>query len=206
MSFTNYTTFVAALTSFMDNTDADAQVDTFIDLAHARLNRLVRLDEMETMATASTVGGNRWVTKPTGYMGMRRLKITLGTGRVLGLDYVTPGKMDDTPEYNNQGAPAVFTIVSNRIRLGPIPNGVFELEMAYYANVAVLSGSNTTNIFLAQIPDLLLYACMTEAGIWMRDPEMRTYWSAGFNDRYEETKTNDEMGRFPAGQLAMSVV
>lgn len=207
MSFANYSEFVTSLQTFMDNTDANAQTDVFIAMAHARLNRTLRLDDMEVVAEASTVAGDRWVTKPAGYLGMRRLKLNYGSSQVRGLDYVTPGEIDDTPAYNAQGTPAVFTIVNNRIRLGPIPNAVFTLELAYYKAVDTLDATTTTsNAFLTEVPDLLLYACCVEAGVWMRDGEMKQYWQEQYNARMEEVKADDEMGKFPSGQLAMRAV
>jgi len=203
MSFDSYTSFKASLESYADNDDVAAVSDVLIAAAHARLNRSVRIEEMVVIATAETIGGDAWLGKPPGYRGARRLKATYGNGQVTGLDYTTLANMDDTTDYNQQGRPVVYTVLGDRIRLGPIPNAVITVEIAYYKEVETLSATVTTNAFLTQCPDLLLYACLTEAGIWMRDPEMQAVWENQYANRLAEVIAEVEEGSFPDGALAM---
>jgi len=206
MSFANYADFKVALLSYADNDDVGTVVDTLIDAAHARMNRTVRIEEMVTLATAETVAGSAWLGKPPGYRGARRLKLTYGSGQVLGLDYVPLAKMDDEPAYNAAGVPQVFSVLGDRIRLGPIPNDVLTVEIAYFKEVDTISVTQTTNLFLQRCPDVLLYACLAEAGIWMRDADMEDRWTRQYLSRLAEVTKEYEEGGFPDGQLAMSAV
>lgn len=198
----SYTNFRTAFLSWADNDDVDAQADNMLTLVHARLNRMLKLEEMTTLVTASTTAGSPWVTKPDRYNGMRRLKVNTGT-ETEGLDFLPLGEFDDDISLNAPGRPTNFTILGDRIRLGPIPDGVYTLEMAYWKKQQVLSSIVTTNVFLEQVPDLLLYGCLVEAEPWLRDNEMFVLWEARYKTALQEVMKDTEGEAFPDGQLAM---
>lgn len=202
MSFDTYANFVIEFTSWVDNDDAAAKATSFIELAQSHLNRELKLEDMVVLAEAETAAGDAWLPKPTGFQGMRRLK--LGTGdQTEGLDYVTPAEMDDYSSNNIGGRPRVFTLLGNRIRLGPIPDAAYYVEMAYYRAVTPISTTVASNIFLEQAPKLLLAATLAEAYEWLRDESERAYWAGKRDALIQEHNTDADEGRFPDGQLAM---
>lgn len=202
MSFANYTDFKAAFESWADNDDMLARSDDFIALGHARLNRVLQLPSMLVTATAVTVAGEQWVSKPTDLLSMLRLALNTGSA-TRGLDFTPPADLDDTSCYNQEGVPEVYTFLGDRIRLGPVPNGVYTLTMTYYAKVATLSGAVPSNTFLVSTPDLLLYACLMEVTPWLKDTEMALAWNAKYQQALEEVQSDAEEERFSHGQLQM---
>ena len=201
----NYANFVTVFQSWADNDDVNAQVDYMLTLVHARLNRLLKLEEQTTLVTASTVAGDAWVAKPDRYNGMRRLKIDTGTS-TLGLDFKPLAEFDDDIGLNSSGKPNSFTVLGDRIRLGPIPDGAYTLEMAYWKKQQVLSSPVTTNVFLEQVPDLLLYGCLVEAEPWLKDNEMFALWEARYQKALTEVAADTAEEAFPSGQLAVRAV
>ena len=72
MALTTYSTLKAEIASYLNRDDLTTHLDTFIDLAESRLNRDLRLREMETVDTSiTTVSGTQAYDLPTGYLEMR---------------------------------------------------------------------------------------------------------------------------------------
>lgn len=201
MSFSDYEALKAAVIRWADNADVTARVDDFLALCHTRLNRVLRLEEMTTLAYTTTVVSSPWVVKPDGYMGMRRIKIN--DGKTPALDHRTFAFIDGGVDSDQQGRPRVYAVVADRIRLAPVPNAVFELEVAYYERVPTLSPSVTTNVFLTTVSDLLLYGTLIEAEPYLKDHEMWGIWKDMYQRGLADQNADTEAARFPDGALEM---
>jgi len=218
MSFADYTAFKEALLGWADNADAEPRLDDFISLAHTRLNRQVRLEENSELAYYQTTVGSPWVVKPQLYSGMRRFKVN-GTLDDLGelnpnvtgtqtwaLTYQPLTRIDDCPGANALGAPKWYAVMSDRFRLAPIPNAVFQVEVLYWQTVPTLTTLVPTNAFLEQCDDLLLYAALIEADLFLKNPERALQWKQAYEIGLSNLNDDTQDTMFPDGDIAVRAV
>lgn len=204
-----YDNLRSTLLDYVDNTDAAAQVDTFIELCHIRLNRALKLEEMSVFAYIATVPSDPWVVKPWvttlgEYQGMRRLKIT--DGYTDALTYVPFTRIDSVQGANRAGRPTWYTVAGDRFRLAPVPDAVYELEAVYYQRVPTLSPSVQTNVFTEVAGDLLLYGSLLEAEPYLQDDTRVATWKAFFQSGIDDLNKDDQGQKYPDGDLAVTAV
>ena len=56
-----------------------------------------------------------------------------------------------------------------------IPDGVYDLELIYYAQPTALSQDNQTNAILTNYPDIYLFACMSSVYDFTTEPELSQF-------------------------------
>lgn len=220
MSFENYDGLRDAVIGWMDNTDANARVDDFISLAHTRLNRDVKLDQTSELAYYYTTAGSPWVIKPQLYNGMRRLKINgvvdpatnqpddpNGSGcQTWALTFQPLTRIDEVCPANQLGPPRWYSVMADRFRLAPIPDAVYQIETLYYQTVPTLGPLQTTNQFLEQCSDLVLYASLIEAMLYLENPERASEFVTAYTAGLDALNDDTEAVQFPDGDLAMKAV
>ena len=224
--YADYDALKAAIIRWVDNDDITIDnpgvVDDFIMLAHIRLNRETDLRQAGVFATFETVAGVKWAPLPQLYSRMRRLKITgfdegdssappspseaLARTSVNALTYKPPTFMDMTYSANQQGEPTWYCVMGDRFRLAPIPNAVYTLEAYYVQTVPTLSASQTTNVFLTECSDLLLYASLMEGQAYIKDPERLQTFITAYQAGLAALNLSTQEERFPDGDLAMTSV
>ena len=74
MAISTYEQLKSALNDWGKRGDADAYLDTFIDLAESDIWRDLRIRDMETRATGNLSG--RTLALPSGYLEMRKFRLT----------------------------------------------------------------------------------------------------------------------------------
>jgi hypothetical protein len=96
-------------------------------------------------------------------------------------------------------------VLAQEFQFAPIPDGVYTLQMIYYATPPYLTTSNTSNVFLANCPDLLLYGALGEAESYlMNDPRLQT-WAALYDRSLSALTISDDSGEFGGSPLAISI-
>jgi len=135
----DYDTLGSTVGDYLDRSDLDAIIPTFIELAEAKFRRSLRHWRMEKRATADTIAGERQVSLPTDFVEMRSLK--RNSSPVVVLEILPPQVINSYAE--SQGSPNYFSVVGDELHLDPVPDAVYELEMYYYA-FSALSDTNTT--------------------------------------------------------------
>ena len=73
----NYTDLVGAARAYADREDADVgnNMDIFIIMAEARMNRLLKTREQSTRAYVATVDDQEYYSLPPDYAGMRDIQL-----------------------------------------------------------------------------------------------------------------------------------
>jgi len=158
MAITTYAELQTAISTWTGDTFTSAQVQEFIALVEARLNRLLRTQEMETRATATVSG--EYLILPDDFLEQRSIEI----GGDQRLEYVTPAQMS---EYQTEtGEPRYYTVTDGQFRFQPVPANSYSLEVVYYKKIPALAVGNTTNWVLDNHPDLYLASCLTMAEVF----------------------------------------
>lgn len=74
------------------------------------------------------------------------------------------------PDQTAQDVPRFYADynVSN-FKFAPTPDAAYPFELVYYARLQPLDENNQTNWMTLNVPQALLYACLLEAAIWIKN-------------------------------------
>lgn len=202
MAFTSYSDLQTSIAGYLARSDLTSQIPDFIRLCEVRLRRDLRIRQMLKSVTTATVASDSTVEIPSDFLEARDL-VVVGNP-VQPLNYQSPSLFNRNARVADAGKPLDYTILANDFQLAPIPDGVYTIKLLYYSAPAFLSDTNTSNAFLANCPDLLLYGSLIEAEPYlMNDPRMQT-WITMFNRGLASLTTSDQQGQYSGVPLVMS--
>ena len=200
MAIGTFAELKTAAANWLDRSDLTDRIPEFIVLAEARFNRVLRIRDMETVSTAiSTTAGTREYDLPTGFVQMREFHLT--TDPLTPLSYITPEMMSRIWAGSSRGKPEVFTVIADKVRLGPNPDAVYTTSMLYYKKITALSASATTNDMLTNNPDIYLYGTLLEATPFIMQDERVGLWLAAFEKAVNDIQNQDNKDRHSGSQL-----
>lgn len=203
MSITNYTDLKATIASYLARSDLTAQIPDFIQLAETRLRRELRIRQMLKVVTTATVAGDGTVELPSDYLQMRDLHIN--TNPVQSLEYQSPSNFYRNTNSAISGVPLQYTVLAQEFQFAPIPDGIYTLQMIYYATPPYLTTSNTSNVFLANCPDLLLYGALGEAEPYLMNDQRLQTWAAMYDRALSALIVSDDQGEYGGSPLSISI-
>ena len=194
MAISTFAELKTATANWLDRSDLTDRIPEFIALAEARFNRNLRIRDMETVSTAiSTVAGTREYDLPTGFVQMKEFHLT--TDPLTPLAYITPEMMSRIWAGSTKDKPEVFTIIADKVRLGPNPDAVYTTSMLYYKTFTALSASNTTSEMLTNNPDVYLYGTLLEAEPFLMNDARVPMWLAAFEKAVNDIQNQDNRDR-----------
>lgn len=165
-------------------------IPDFIRLAEARISRDLRLRAMELRATAEVTDGH--LALPAGFLEMRNLQ--LNTQPAVRLDLVSPEAIDALRGSSSPGRPRCYCVLGGEIELAPMPDGPYEVEMAYWRQFEPLGIAAPSNWLLANAPDIYLYASLIEATAFIGNDERLALWAAGYERAAMALQSSDDRG------------
>ena len=199
MALSTYDELKTSIANWADRDDLAAFIPDFIALAEARFNRELRLRSMEQKEYANTVSGQANYALPTNYLQMREFR--LNQNPTVSLTYVSPEIYE---AWNlGQGVPQVYTIIANEIRIGPIPSGVYEMEMLFWRRFPNLSSTTTTNWMLSNSPDIYLYGTLMEIEPFVQNDARTALWTAGYDRAIQTLQLQDDKDRHSGSALTV---
>lgn len=186
----NYATLKADIAAFLNRSDLESVVPTFVRLTESRINRIVRSPKMESrvVATVST----QFVNLPDDFLEMRNIQVN--STPVTPVEYLTPQQADKERRLGKTGTPNYFTIVSDRLELIPPPAGKIVVEMVYYKPLPSLSDTIQSNWFIQQYYDVYLYGALTQAALYLKDDP--TSWATLFDSAIDEINVENQRSQF----------
>ena len=198
-----YLDLKTAIANYLARTDLTDQIPDFIRFAEIRLRRELRIRQMWKTVTTSTTGGDSTVELPTDFLEVR--DFVVDTNPIQPLTYSSPSTFSRNSHRTESGKPIDYTIMALEFELAPTPDSNYTLELLYYAAPTYLSDSNTSNVFMANAPDALLYAALLEAEPYiMNDARIQT-WGSMYNRAIETLNISDQQGQYSGVPLAMKV-
>ena len=204
MAVDTYTNLQAAIANFLARSDLTAQIPDFITMAEARMSRELETRSQEKRAAASTVGGNEYLSLPTDLREVREVK--LNTSPLTVLSYYSPVALDEKFASSGQGKPLGYSIIGDEIKLRPIPDTAYSLEIVYIGTIDALSAANQTNNILSRSPDAYLYGALAEAYAYLLDEQRAAQYLQRFNLALEEIKIDEQRAHYGTGSLQMSSI
>jgi len=202
MPFASYSELKTTVANYLARSDLTSVIPDFIRLAEERLRRDLRTRQMLIVATALTTGGDGTVGLPTDFLEMR--DIHLNTNPVTTLRYKAPNSFYAESRVTESGKPVDYTILGAEMQLAPVPDTAYTLQMLYYGKPLLLSDTNSSNIFLANCPDALLYAALAEAEPYlMNDARVQT-WAALYDRAVTAITNSDQSSEYSGQPMSMS--
>lgn len=186
------------IAGWLNRQDLAAEIPTFVRLLEARINRKTRCWQMVKRAYAPLTPGE-YTPLPADYLELKRARIVaLPGGGALQqpqkpLEYASMSEIDriQAETVINQ-MPRWYCIVGNAIRLAPVPDQQYVVEIIYYAKMPSLAENAQTNWLLADHPDIYLYGALVGASRYLKADPRVAMWKAAADEAIEElTDSND---------------
>jgi hypothetical protein len=172
---TDYSQMLDRIASWMHRTDLTATIPDFIWLAEERMNRRLRLPQMEVALTSSTISSNA-VAVPDGILGVKALWIP-GTDKT----FLQSVPYTSLVSKKTTGEPTVWAHQGSFYYF----DGTGSIEGVLYTRIPALSSTNTTNWMLDQYPSAYLFGALAEGYAFTGGEEAALYearFSSVLND------------------------
>lgn len=195
----NYSQLKTAIANFMHRTDLDSNLPTFIQLAEKRITNIIKSGQLENLHTTYTVAAQETIDLPADYTALKSIVIKTIPQKQLTL---RPAHIIN--QYNQMqvtGRPEFYCIELDKIKLSPIPDAAYQIDIVSFDRLDALSDTNTTNWVLEQYPYLYLYASLVEASIFTNDVELIELYQSKYNQAIEDIWKNYNDKSFSGGPL-----
>ena len=203
MALANFSDLQTSVANYLGRSDLTSQIPDFISLAELRLSRDIRTRRMLKTSTATMTVGDPTVGLPSDFLAIRAVYIQGLTRTVV--TYLSPSVFSSNSRADQAGLPVFYTLRANELEFAPYPDSAYVVQMLYYFKPTALSVSNTSNEFLANYPDALLYASLLEAEPYLMNDARTTTWSSLYNQAVARINTSDEESEFSGVPLVMTV-
>jgi len=198
MAIASYADLQTSIANFLARDDLTAQIPNFIQLAEARINRELETREQEKRAQATLVAGDEYIALPVDLREVREVK--LNTSPLTVLSYASPTGLDTQYSSNGQGKPQGYSIVGKEMKIRPIPDSGYTMEIVYIGDVDALSAVSTPILF-TRSPDLYLYGALTEAYVYLLDEQRAAQYDEKFTRAINEVRMDEERSHYGTGPL-----
>ena len=200
--FTDYTTLQATIADYLARSDLTTQIPEFIRLAEDRLLRDLRIRQMIKVATADTTAGDATVSLPSDFVAMKDLHLQGNPPQTI--KFLSTSNFFRNAHTAESGLPSRYTLLGAEFQFAPIPDSVYTLQMVYFYKPEYLSGTNSSNLWLADTPDLLLYAALGEAEPYLMNDERLNTWASMYDRGIMALRKSDDESEYPAQPLTIT--
>jgi hypothetical protein len=203
MSIASYSELQTAVASYLARTDLTSQITDFIRFAELRLRRELRIRQMLKSVTTTTTSGDSTVELPSDFLEIRDFVVS--TNPLQPLTYSSPSAFSRNARTTESGKPLDYTILASEFQLAPIPDSAYTVKLLYYAAPTFLSSTNTSNAFMANAPDALLYAALIEAEPFLMNDARINTWGAMYDRAISTLTKSDESSQYSGVPLSMTL-
>lgn len=206
----NYTELVAAAKAYADRNDieVDSNMDTFIVMVEARINRLLKTRKQSTRAYTPSVAGQEYYTLPPDYAGMRNVQIDTALPyldhSIAVLDYLSPDQFDIQRGKPYAGS-NYYAVMGDQIQIYPVMDAGYSIEMFYYQKVTPLTDSAPNNWVSSDHPDIYLSGIIGEIETFVKNYEVAAGWFGRMQIAVDELDNSDVQERWAGGPLRVRV-
>lgn len=197
MTISDYASLLVDAGEYSGREDIAHNFPRFLGLAELKLNRGLRVADMEVTDEIALIDGEG--TLPADFLEAREVRNASGIPiRAVSLQQLTNSCVD------RSGTPAGYAIVGSTIKVRPVSDN--ELTVTYYARIPALTPSNPTNWLLEKAADVYLYALVNEIAIWAKDVEGASAAQQLLMMALSGLKIEDERARWGNAQLVVGGV
>lgn len=204
MSISTYNELKDAVANTMARTDLTSQIPNFILLAEARLSRELETREQEKRAQATLAVNDEYISLPTDLREIREVKLTGNPNNVL--EYKSPTGLDSDYPSTGTGEPRAYSIVGKELKVRPIPDSAYGMEIVYIGGLEALSASNQVNDMLTRHPDAYLMGAVSEGYLYLMDEQKAQLYDQKFSRIIEEIRKDNQRANYGTGSLQIQSI
>lgn len=191
MALSTYSELQASVLNWLARDSGDAiaaAIPDAIRLVEAKLNRNLRVAQMEATVTGTSTNG--LLTLPTDFIAARRVEAyPYGP-----LELVMPDYVSNRYPSGEGGIPSFYTIQGTTLATFPAYTG--EVTLDYYQSIPALSDNNPTNWLLASHPDVYLFLVLSEMNAFTKNAEAALLWNQRGKVALDEMTAQDTAKRY----------
>jgi hypothetical protein len=158
---------------------------------------------MLKVATATTTAGDATVSLPSDFLAMKDLHIDSNPVGVV--QFENTSNFFRNTRSKQSGKPTFYTLLGSEFQFAPTPDSAYTLRMVYYYKPDYLSDSNSSNLFLANCPDLLLYGSLGEAEPYLMNDERLQTWAALYQRGVDSLTRSDDDAEYPSSPMSITL-
>jgi hypothetical protein len=203
LDLTSYSGLEAAVAKYLNRRDLDDQIPAFIQQHEAKMNRELRVRDMQTRAQATTTG--EYIALPSDFLSMYTLELSDGTRWRDPLRFMSEEEARTWRAQHPSGRPGLtegFTIYGSEIELVDPPSSNVDFRLKYFAKVPSLSATQTSNWLLVKSPDLYVVGSCLEAAVYLKNDDRLGTWNAIRTQIMEAMRIESEQALKPQNKLA----
>jgi hypothetical protein len=174
----------------------DAEIDDFIVLCEAEVNRVMRLPMQETRDAAFTIN-SEYTALPTGFREFRSLFITNSPSHPL--KPISPQAATDYFDAATSGTPLDYMVTGSNIRVFPAPDGTYTADIIYYVGFDAITNT-TTNWLFDNHPDVYLWGALMQTAPYIGDDPRVSIWQGKYTDAVKAVIDEGNRTRWRGGQ------
>lgn len=193
----NVRTLVDRSTAVLPNTT----IDLLVNFAESRIYRELRIRNLFTSTTLSTVSGTDTVSLPEDYEELRSISHTSG-GASRTLTLLSPEELIKQYGRTGTGAPKAYSIEGFNLVIGPTPDSVYSLIFKYFQKEGVFSNDFVPSLFVNE-KDIFYFATAKEAADFVEDSDRSILYDKKFIDSMNELSNSDLNSKYSGGPLTI---
>lgn len=188
MAISTYTELQTAITNWMGRSDLSSRIPEFIALGESRLNKKLRLLQMEQTGSHSLTSGNSSLSLPTGFL--EHIDMYYDTDNHHPVQY-SQGELNKR-KTTATGRPEYFSI-SDSIYFERSSDSTYALTQRFYKRWDIIS--DETNWLLTNAPDAYLYASLLEGAAFTRNSNNIPVWAQAYDRAVADLNRLDSRSR-----------
>lgn len=204
MAIQTYADLTARMADWLNRGDLVGVIPDFIALFEAQYNDDPRGRIQKSVVIATAEIENELTPVPRDYIQMQNLRVPGSQCNPEGLQLLTSQQIGQyRARYSVAGEPLYYAIIGTQLRVLPVPDKQYTLEMEYFGKLPPLSSTNPTNWLLADHPNLYLYGSLMQAEPYLKNDERIPVWRALYDSGMEALNTTDDRALFSGATLKM---
>ena len=200
MAITTYTQLKTAIADWLNRDDMANVIPSFISLAEAGMERVLRTRQMVGVTEISI--DDEYVDLPSDFLETKSMRL-LGNLNARRVEFVPLDALDNMDQ--SAGPTQFFSVVGNQLKVAPAGDTAYDAELTYFRVLPKLSDSVASNWLLQMAPDAYLYGALSQAAPYLKDDERVAVWSTLYASAIQQLQVADMKGATTGGILKTRV-
>lgn len=193
-----YDSLVTDISSYMERTDTEFvnQIPRFILLAEQNIAAKIKTLWETTVLNTRVTQGQYYISKPARWKKTLSMKVAPAAGE--STPPGTPMLIRDQAlvslinRESPRGEPQYYSDWDyDNWLLAPTPDVSYDIEIVYQGRIQPLDSNNQVNLITRECPQLLLYACLVEASVYLKSFEKLQVWQPLHDQALQALKSED---------------
>jgi len=208
MNYTEIKNTALAYSDRQDSTAVVANMDNFLRIVEARMNRLMTIENLSIryQFPAPNPTDGRY-SLPADFSALQDISIitVADITKRTTLLLINPEQMNNATSASNNTSwlKRFYNIIANQLVIQPVIDDTNILEIVYYGKVLPLGVINTDNWIATNHPDVYVFGLMTEINSFMKDGVAAEAWNARFVQAVSEITFADDQLVYSGPPLIM---